>query len=92
MEPLSLFLVTLTKNIKSQDIFRPNGLKAIIIKIELYRDQTAQCSDKTAKIFAMSGITASNPLDIYGAVVATCIRNALKRQIQNLCQAAAIAP
>jgi hypothetical protein len=36
--------------------------------------------------------TASNPLNFCGAVVATCIRNALKRQTQNLCQAAEITP
>jgi hypothetical protein len=40
----------------------------------------------------MSGPTASNPLDVCGAVVATFIENALKRQIQNLCQAAAVPP
>jgi ribulose bisphosphate carboxylase small subunit len=40
----------------------------------------------------MFGPTASNPLDVCGAVVAICIGNALKRQIQNLRRVAAIAP
>jgi hypothetical protein len=35
-------------------------------------------SAKTAKIFAISGPTTSNTLDICGTVVATCIGNALK--------------
>jgi hypothetical protein len=35
----------------------------------------------------MSGPAASNPLNICGAMVVTCIRNALKRQIQNLLRA-----
>jgi hypothetical protein len=39
----------------------------------------------------MSGPPASNPLDVCGAVVAACIRNALRRQIQNLRRDAVIA-
>jgi hypothetical protein len=46
----------------------------------------------TCKTLAMFGPTASNNLDVCGPVVATCIGNALKRQIQNICWAAAIAP
>jgi hypothetical protein len=41
-------------------------------------------SATTAKTLAMSGPTASNSLDVCGVVVATCIENAPKRQIQNL--------
>jgi hypothetical protein len=40
---------------------------------------------------AMSGPAASDPLDVCGAVVATCIGNAPKRRIQNLCWVATIA-
>jgi hypothetical protein len=43
------------------------------------------CSDTTAKTLAMPGPIASNPLDICDAVLANCIWNALKTQIQNLC-------
>jgi hypothetical protein len=39
----------------------------------------------------MSGPPSSNPLDVCDAVVATCTGNALKRQIQNLRRAAAVA-
>jgi hypothetical protein len=39
----------------------------------------------------MSRPIASNPLDVCGIVVATCIGSALKRQIQNLCRTAATA-
>jgi hypothetical protein len=37
---LPLFHVTLTRNIKSQEIFTLNSLKNIIIKVELHRTQT----------------------------------------------------
>jgi hypothetical protein len=40
MEPLPLFLVTLTRKHKISKIFKLNSLKHIIIKVELYRAQT----------------------------------------------------
>jgi hypothetical protein len=45
VEPLPLFLVTLTRTIKSQEIFKLNIFNRIIIKVELYRAQTGltQC-------------------------------------------------
>jgi hypothetical protein len=45
VEPLPLFLVTLTRSIKSQEIFKLNSLNHIIIKVQLYRAQTGleQC-------------------------------------------------
>jgi hypothetical protein len=45
VESLTLFSVTLTRNVKSQEIFKLNSLNHIIIKVELYRTQTglAQC-------------------------------------------------
>jgi hypothetical protein len=46
----------------------------------------------TAKILVISAPTANNPHDVCGAVVGTCIGNALRRQIQDLRRAAAIAP
>jgi hypothetical protein len=39
VEPLPLFLVTLTRNVKSQQIHNLNSLNYIIIKVELYRAQ-----------------------------------------------------
>jgi hypothetical protein len=45
VETLPLFLATLTRNIKFQEIFKRNSLNHIIIKVELYRAQTGltQC-------------------------------------------------
>jgi hypothetical protein len=40
----------------------------------------------------MFGPDTSNPLDVLVVVVATCIWNTLKRQKQNLRQAAAVVP
>jgi hypothetical protein len=82
LETLSLFLVTLTRNVKSQSILKTNSL---VIKVESYRAQTS-------KMLAMFGPTASELLDVCGAVVATCIGNAPKRRIQNIRRAASIAP
>jgi hypothetical protein len=48
-------------------------------------------SATTAKTLVMCRSTASNPLDVC-AVVATYLGNAPKRQMQNPCRAAAIAP
>jgi hypothetical protein len=39
VEPLPLFLVTLTRNIKSQEIYKLNSLNRIVIKVALYRAQ-----------------------------------------------------
>lgn len=47
-------------------------------------------SATTAKTFAVCGPTANNPLNVSGAVVATCTENVLKRQIQYLRRAAAV--
>jgi hypothetical protein len=51
VEPLPLFLVSLTRNTKSQEIFKLNILNYIIIKVELYRAQTVT----TAKTFVITG-------------------------------------
>jgi hypothetical protein len=93
VEQHPLFLVALTRNIKSQEIFELNRLNHIIIKVELYRAQTGLTRSATAaKTLAISGRTASNPFIVCGAAVATCIGNALRTRIQNVCRAAAIAP
>jgi hypothetical protein len=76
-------------DIKSQEIYTLNSLNLIIIKVESYRAQTGLTTATIAKSLAMYGPTASNPLDVCRAVVATCIQNALKRQIQTLRRAAA---
>jgi hypothetical protein len=40
VETLPLFLVTLTRSVKSQQIFKLNSLHHIIIKVEAYKAQT----------------------------------------------------
>jgi hypothetical protein len=50
MEPLPLLFVTLTRNIKSQEIIKLNSFNHIMNRVDLYRAQT--------------GLTASNHLDI----------------------------
>jgi hypothetical protein len=40
LDTLPLFLITLTGSVKSQEIFKLSSLNHIIIKVELYRDQT----------------------------------------------------
>jgi hypothetical protein len=57
MKLLCLYLHTITRNIKWQEIFSVNH---IIIKIELYRDQIG-----FAKTLALSRPTATNPLDVW---------------------------
>jgi hypothetical protein len=53
--------------------------------------QVALDSATNAKTLAMSRPAPSNPHDVCGVVVATCIGNVLKRRIQNL-RAAATEP
>jgi carbamate kinase len=48
-------------------------------------------SATTAKTLATSEPSASKPLDVFGAMTAIYIGNALKRWLENLRQAAAIA-
>jgi hypothetical protein len=92
METLPLFLVTLTRNIQFQEIYKLNSLNHIIIKVQLYRIRLDVCSATIAKTLAMFGPNVSNFINVCGVVVATSIGNVLKRQIQNLCWVAAVAP
>jgi hypothetical protein len=70
----------LKKKQKSQEIFKPNCINhIIIIEVELYRAQTCVMQCYNCQTLAMSGPSASNPLDVCGVVVATCIENVLKR-------------
>jgi hypothetical protein len=92
METHPLFLVTLTRNIKFQEIYKLKSLNHIIIKVDLYKAQTGCMHATNANNLVTSELTSSNSLNVCGAVVVTCIGNALKRQIQNLCRAAAFAP
>jgi hypothetical protein len=84
MESLTLFLVTLTRSIQSEEIFKLNGLNRIIIKVELFRAKTGLMQCYNCQTLAMFRPNASTPLDIHGAVVATCTENALKSRIQSM--------
>jgi hypothetical protein len=79
MEILPVFLVTLTRKVNSQEIFKLNSLNHIIIKVESYRTQTDLMQCYNCQTLVMSWQTASNPFDVCGVVVASCIGNALKR-------------
>jgi hypothetical protein len=93
VKTLPLSLVTLIRNAKSQEIFKLNSLKhIIIIKVEYYRAQTGLTHAITAKSLAIYGPTTSYPHDVFGVVVGTCIGNAPKRRIQTLRRVAAIVP
>jgi hypothetical protein len=80
VELLPLFLFILTGNLKSKEIFKLHSLNHIIIKAVIELGLALRIVT-TAKTLAISGPTASNLLDVCGAVVATCIQNALKKQI-----------
>jgi hypothetical protein len=71
VEPLPLFLVTLTRNIKSQEIFKLNSLNHVIIKVDLYRVQIGYDCQNFGHVWA----NCKHPLDICVAVVATCKAN-----------------
>jgi hypothetical protein len=85
VETVPLFFITLATNIKSNEIFKLNNLNHIVIKLALG-------SASAAKTLAMSGPTASNPLDVCSAVVSICKGNAPKRRIQDPSRDTAIAP
>jgi hypothetical protein len=67
VDALPLVLVTLTRNIKSQAIYKLNSLNHIIIKFELYRAQTGLTQCYNCQTSAMVRPNASNPLDVCGA-------------------------
>jgi hypothetical protein len=94
VETLSLFFVTLTRKIKSQEILKLNGLNNINIKVESYGAQTdiTQCYNCQNFGHVVANCTHFPLPNVYGAVVATCIENALKRRIQSLHRAVAISP
>jgi hypothetical protein len=77
---LPLFLVTLRRNVKSQEIVKLNKLNYIIIEVESYRIQTGLGQCYNSKTLAMAEPTVSFPLDVCGLVVTTCTGNAPKEE------------
>jgi hypothetical protein len=89
VETLPLFHVTLTTKFSLKKY--SSRIALIILSKYVYTKLILTLrSATTSKTLPMSGPSASNFLDVCGAVVATCVGNALKRQIQNLGRAAAI--
>jgi hypothetical protein len=86
---LPLFLVTLPRTEKSQQIFKLNKICNIVIKVEAYRAQNGltQCYNS-----AMSGQTAGNCLVACGVGGGTCIRSARKNKKRTRRLDAATAP
>jgi hypothetical protein len=76
---LPLFLVTLPRTPKSQEIFKLTGLSHITIKVEAYKARLASRSATTAKSSAMSGLTAGNLPVACGVGAATYTRSAQRR-------------
>jgi hypothetical protein len=58
----SLFLVTLTRSIKSQEIFKLNSFNHIIIKVQLYRAQTGLEQCYNCQNFGRLGQLQGTPL------------------------------
>jgi hypothetical protein len=84
VETLPLFFVTLTKNLKSREIYEYNlnSLNNTVIKVELYRAQASLTQCYNCKTLAMSGPSVSNTLDVCDAVMIICIQNAQNKQNQ----------
>jgi hypothetical protein len=84
METLPLFLVALTRNVKSQEIFKLNSLNHIIINIESYRAQTGLTQRYNCQNVGHVCPSCKQPPQCLCMVVATCTGNDPKRKIQNL--------
>jgi hypothetical protein len=85
-----LFLVTLLRPTKSQDIFRLSSLCHISNKVVIQTPERPLFSATTARSLATSGLLANN-LTACGVAVATCTKTARKRGTQLQCQHAATA-
>jgi len=77
---LPLFLVTLPKNSKSQEIFQLNSLCHIVDRVEAYRTQNAltQCFSYQ-KLSYLGKLQTTNHLEACGVEAATFTRNAQNR-------------
>jgi hypothetical protein len=84
-----LFLITIPRTSKSQEIFRLTGLCHISIKERHIDYKVGSHSVTTANSSVTCGPIASNHLAVCGAGVATCTKNARKKGRLPLFQAAA---
>jgi hypothetical protein len=88
---LPLFLITLPRTAKSQEIFLLPRICHIFVRVVAYRAQTGLFNVITAKSFDTSGLTVGNLLVVCGAKAATCTRSAKRRETMLPFQHAAIA-
>jgi hypothetical protein len=88
VEPLTLFLFTLTRNIKSQEIFKLNSLNHNFIKVEPYRTQTDIKQSYSCQNFGHVWASCKQ-LPVF---VLWCCHLHRERQIQSLRPAALLAP
>jgi hypothetical protein len=77
VEPHALFLLILTRNKKPQEILKLKRLNRIIIKTELYRAQIGLTQCYNCQKFGHFWANCKQPFYVCGAMVATCIGNAL---------------
>jgi hypothetical protein len=79
---LPLFLITLPRTAKSQEIFRLSSLCHIATRVEAYRAQNALASVTTASSSDTSGQIASSLPAACGAKAVTYTRNARRKEIR----------
>jgi hypothetical protein len=87
---IPLFLITLPRTSKSQDIFRLTGLCHIAIKVEEYKAQSGLTQCYNCQQFGHVWANCKIP-PLCGAGADTCTKNARKKGRLPLCQAAATA-
>jgi hypothetical protein len=86
---LPLFLITLTRMTKSQEIFRLQNLCHIAIRVEAYMLRMVLRSAITASSSAMSGQTANSLPTACGAEAVICTRSDPRKGIHHPPQCAA---
>jgi hypothetical protein len=77
---LPLFLVTLTKSTKSQEIFKLNSLCHIVIRLEAYRAQNGLTRCFNCRQLGHVWANRRQPPHCCGVEAATRIRSALRRR------------
>jgi hypothetical protein len=80
---IPLFLVTLTLNEKSLEIFTLSSLSHIIITVEAYRTKAGLTQCCNVQNFSQTGSTANNLPPTCGVGAATPIKSALKKAMSN---------
>jgi hypothetical protein len=77
---LPLFLITLSRTVKSQEIFQLQSLCHIFIRVEAYRAESGLTQCHNLNNLATSGLIVSNLPVACGAGVATCTNSVHKQR------------